>query len=77
MMKARDLKKHLIEAISERVLGLEMSQYDMAEALNIGQSDVSKLIHKRDKSFSLERLLSIAVSLGYEINIQVIEKEKT
>ncbi len=70
------IKKHLFSVIKDAIQENNMSQRDLAKALQVSQPRVSNLIDERKDLFSIDKLLEFVQMLGYDVSIEATKKEE-
>jgi predicted XRE-type DNA-binding protein len=70
----RLLKAELIRKISEIITNLNFTQVQVAEILQIDETQVSLLLKGRLSSFSTDRLISYLNKLGNDVEITIKPK---
>ncbi len=70
------LKFYIVGKISEIIDAKKMRQKDVEKITGIPQSDVSKIVNGRVKSYSVWKLLKMALSLGKNIHVHFQDTEK-
>lgn len=70
------IKKQLFSTIKGAVAEKNMSQRDLAKALQVSQPRVSNLMDERKDLFSIDKLLEFVDTLGYDVQIKAEKKEE-
>jgi predicted XRE-type DNA-binding protein len=65
------LKARIVIAIGEMIKDRKLSQTAAAARMGVTQPDLSKLLRGRFTGFSLDRLLSMVMALGNDVEIKV------
>lgn len=69
------LKTHLFQLIMTTAAERNLSQKDLSKVLKTSQPRVSNLFNKRKDLFSVDVLIDFINDLGYDININITEKD--
>lgn len=69
------IKKQLFSTIKSAASAKNLSQRDLAKALQVSQPRISNLLDERKDLFSIDKLLEFIDTLGYHVEIKAIEKE--
>lgn len=75
MNKKDQLKEHLFQLIMTTAKERNMSQKDLSKVLKTSPPRVSNLFSKRKDLFSVDVLIDFVTDLGYDININITEKD--
>jgi predicted XRE-type DNA-binding protein len=66
------LKAELLRHIAATIEAQQLTQRAAGERLGIGQPEVSRMLGRNFRTFSVERLMHFLVILGQDIEIRVI-----
>lgn len=69
------IKSGLFHQIKEIAADNNLSQRDLAKALQVSQPRISNLLDERSDLFSVDKLLDFMNDLGYCVTIKVEKKE--
>ena len=65
------LKAGLVTRIRDIIRESEMTQTDAAERMGLSQPDVSRLLRGQFRDVSVERLMRMLTTLGYDVDIVI------